>query len=347
MSGFAHLQDKKYCRVCSKKVNRFYKNNGGRRCAVCLHRTHRDHLSVNGRVCRVCAGEEMKPPAKGRQSLESINLVHLTDLHFGEKGSGVRLEVIKKWLGQHNYDYILISGDLTARSRTVEYQAAACWLDDIEALGIKVGVVPGNHDIGYWGNIKSLASIPVGRKYHRWIKWINRPIEPYLKSKNCAILGLNSAHGLSPFKLFNGYLSRNQRSRAVEIFKIVPDDCLKVVFCHHPLVRFEGNQHRAMFNAEKARNELINAGVKLFLWGHQHSFESIQMVGAGGSCFALQSPTISGRIRCNELPGFTSVHWLLNNKVIFKLFEVDSENIREKKAVEYTLKEEPASPVLK
>lgn len=346
MSGFDHLQTKKYCCVCNKKVKKFYKNNGGRRCVVCLHRTHSGHLAENGRVCKVCAGDEMQLMADKQPSLKGINLIHLTDLHFGEKGSCLRMESIKKWLGQYNCDYVLISGDLTARSRNIEYQAAARWLNNVESMGIKVGVVPGNHDIGYWGNIKSLVSIPMGRKYHRWIKWINRPLEPHIKGNNCVILGLNSAHGFSPYKFFNGYLSRSQRARAAKILKMTPDNYLKIVFCHHPLMWFEDNQHRAMFNAGKTRTELVNVGAKLFLWGHQHSFETVKMVGSGGSCFVLQSPTLSERTRGDNLPGFSSVQWLFSNKVVFKLFAVDNENIIEKKVVEYTLKEEQTSPML-
>lgn len=328
---------KKYCRVCGLRVPRFYKGIGGRRCVACLHRTHPDHLAGNRRVCLRCQWEELYIPA-GRRLPPSVSLVHLADLHIGA-GSPWRAELIKNWISGGGWDYVLVSGDLTGRAGSEEYQKAGRWIGDIESAGAMVAVVPGNHDIGYWGSAASVAGQAAGRKYRRWINRIGRPIEPCLRGPGCLLLGLNSAHGISPSRLFNGYLDRHQRARAVEVILATPPDYLKVVFCHHPLVRFGDNRHRAMFGARRTREELQSAGADLFLWGHQHSFAAVELGRPGGKkSYAVQGPTLSDRVRKGEFPGFTAVEWIFNRRVIVRSYKlVDDRSIEEGAVVEYSL----------
>ncbi len=332
-----HLDVKKFCRVCNQRVNKFYKKAGGRRCVVCLHRTHGKHLAKDHRVCLKCADEEVYKVVEGQQRPSRIKILHLTDLHFGEKYTSNWCKLIYSWLKQNKHHYILISGDITARSKESEYQAASFWLKKFDSLNLKTAVVPGNHDIGYWGDAKSLFSQTIGRKYHQWLKWIDRPLEPCVRGNHCIILGLNSAHGINPSRLFNGYIDHYQRTRAKRILELTPRDYLKVVFCHHPMVKFEGTAHRAMFNAEKTRDELMQAGAHLFMWGHQHCYESVQMFGDRGNCLVLQSPTLSKRTRGESLPGFATVEWVFDSMAIIKIFEIINKEIREKEIIEYLI----------
>lgn len=319
-------QQKKYCRVCGRRVPRFYKNSGGKRCAVCLHRTHGEHLARNRRVCRRCSQEELAVLPEHNRQPWRIKLIHFTDLHFGHNHSLERMDVLKKWTENQGADYILISGDLTGRAGKAEYQRASRWLGDVGSTGAKVAVVPGNHDIGYWGNVKSLSRQAMGSKYHRWIKIIDRPIEPCIRGPGCVILGLNSAHGLSPARLMNGYINRHQRDRAREILQATPAGHLKVVFCHHPLIRFTGNFHKPMHGAEKIRSELAVAGSDLLLWGHQHSFAAVELVQKEKKCYAVQSRTLSARVREGDYPGFTVVEWFPASKVIIRAYNIKGDD---------------------
>jgi 3',5'-cyclic AMP phosphodiesterase CpdA len=329
---------KKYCRVCGLRVSRLYKRGGGRRCAVCLHRTHGRHLAGNRRVCRRCEEEELLIPAEYLQIPGSITMVHLTDLHFGGGSSPGRAALLKEWLGSRKPDYILVSGDLTGMARGEEYERAALWIRDAESAGCRVAVVPGNHDIGYWGNAASVAGQATGRKYHLWIKNIDRPIEPCVRGPGCVLLGLNSAHGINPSRIFNGYINRHQAARAVEIFKATPRGHLKVVFCHHPLVRFGDNRHRAMFRARSVREQLAGAGAGLFLWGHQHSFAAVDLSEGGNKCYAVQSPTLSDRVRDGDYPGFALIQWVFDDRVAVRTYNiVRDRHIEEDKRVEFTL----------
>lgn len=332
---------KKFCRVCGRRVPSLYKRSGGRRCVVCLHRTHGEHLAGNRRVCLDCSRLELHIPAGYSQTPCGVTLAHLADLHFGGEESQKRADLLKNWFCVRRPDYVLVSGDMTRMAGREEFQRAALWIRQVESSGTRVAVVPGNHDIGYWGNPGSVAGQAVGRKYHRWIKEIDRPIEPCLRGPGCVILGLNSAHGINPARLFNGYLDRGQRARAVEIFRATPPEHLKVVFCHHPLVRFADNRHRAVFRSVAVREELMAAGADLLLWGHQHRFASTVLDGAGKKCVAVQGPTLSDRVREDELPGFAVVEWFFKGRAVIRTFNiVEDEYVEEDKEVEYRLKEE-------
>lgn len=330
---------KKFCRVCGARVSKSYKRQGGKRCTVCLHRTHREHMARNNRVCRRCSREDVAVFEDSKMP-NSVLLVHLTDIHFGEEGSLERMDLVMEWIKNRGMNFILISGDLTAKAVKEEYQMAARWISDVEEAGIKVAVVPGNHDIGYWGNVKSVGRQLIGRKYHWWIDIIDRPIEPVIKGAGCMIIGLNSAHGMNPSRFFNGYLNRDQRIRAGEVLRVAPPGHLKVVFCHHPFIRFENNIHSAMFNADAVREELAAAGSDLFLWGHQHSFAVTYTETARGKSFAIQSPTLSDRTRNLNYPGFAVIEWFFKDRITIRSLSIKNSDIIEGEKAEYSLKAE-------
>ena len=329
-------EKKKYCQVCGLRVRRLNNNGGWKRCVVCLHRTHSEHMAGNKRVCARCSREESNIPQEYQIRPDSISILHLTDLHFSHAGGGENL-CLKNWLRDKGMDYVLISGDLTAGADSVEYRRAAGWIKEIELSGIKAAVVPGNHDIGYWGNAASLGRQLSGNKYHRWIEIIDRPIEPCLRGPFFMSLGLNTAHGISPTRFLNGYLRSGQRARARELLAATPPGHLKAVFCHHPLVRFPNSFHKAIFRAEDIKGEILDSGADLLLWGHQHSFDTVLLERDGGKCIAVQGPTMSERTR-DGLPGFVSVQWLFDRKVIIRSYRVEGKsNIKEDRVVEYSL----------
>lgn len=329
------VEEKKYCRVCGQRVGRLYKKSGGKRCVVCLHRTHGEHMAENKRVCARCSREELTIP-RNEFRPESLFLLHLSDMHFSRDGRGESAN-LRKWLADECPDYLLISGDLTAGAGREEYQRAADWIREVELGGIKVSVVPGNHDIGYWGNAASLGRQLTGSKYHRWIEIMDRPIEPCLRGPFFMSLGLNSAHGVSPTRISSGFLRPGQRARAEELLYATPKDHLRVVFCHHPLVRFQKSFHKTMFMAETVMREMLDGGADLILWGHQHSFATAALDKTGGKCIAVQGPTLSERTRDGGRPGFVTVRWFFGQKAVISAYRMEDAGIKEDKVVEYSL----------
>src|SRR6476659_8279173 len=70
-------------------------------------------------------------------------IVHLSDLHFGRANPSLNDPLISI-VGKIGPDVVAVSGDLTQRARSHQFQQARSFLDALPKPQI---VVPGNHDI--------------------------------------------------------------------------------------------------------------------------------------------------------------------------------------------------------
>ena len=70
-------------------------------------------------------------------------MIHLSDLHFGRVDQRVYGPLIEA-VHALKPDLIAVSGDLTQRARSAEFEAARKFLDALPQPQI---VVPGNHDV--------------------------------------------------------------------------------------------------------------------------------------------------------------------------------------------------------
>lgn len=70
-------------------------------------------------------------------------LVHLSDIHFGRVDATI-IEPLVALIAELKPDVVTISGDLTQRARSEQFQEARAFLDRLPNPQI---VVPGNHDV--------------------------------------------------------------------------------------------------------------------------------------------------------------------------------------------------------
>ena len=70
-------------------------------------------------------------------------IVHISDLHFGKEDPAIA-QVLLEDIQKISTTVVVISGDLTQRARSSQYQSAAEYLDQINFQKL---IVPGNHDI--------------------------------------------------------------------------------------------------------------------------------------------------------------------------------------------------------
>jgi 3',5'-cyclic AMP phosphodiesterase CpdA len=73
-------------------------------------------------------------------------IFHVSDLHFGRPAVPAQIEAIEQLIQIDRFDVVAISGDLSQRSRSGEFQRAQVFIRDAEKVS-KVIVVPGNHDV--------------------------------------------------------------------------------------------------------------------------------------------------------------------------------------------------------
>src|SRR5215217_5752923 len=186
-------------------------------------------------------------------------IVHLSDLHFGRVNPSL-LDPLLTVVREVAPDLLAISGDLTQRARSYQFQQARSFLDALPKPQI---VVPGNHDIP----LHNLFARFVERltKYKRYI---TDDLQPVYEDEELVIIGVNTARS-SVFKA--GRINISQVSRLREKFCSLGSGIVKVVVTHHPFDLPEGHSERDLVGrAKMAMTELAECGADLFLAGHLH-----------------------------------------------------------------------------
>ena len=186
-------------------------------------------------------------------------IVHLSDLHFGR----VNLDLIgplTRAVREVEPDLIAISGDLTQRARSHQFQQARSFLDTLPKPQI---VVPGNHDIPLH-NLFARFFEPL-TKYKRYI---TDDLQPVYEDQELVVVGVNTARS-SVFK--GGRINETQIARLREKFCSLEDKVVKALVTHHPFDLPEGHADRDLVGrAKMAMTTLADCGADLFLAGHLH-----------------------------------------------------------------------------
>src|ERR1700730_18212681 len=94
---------------------------------------------------------------------------------------------------EQKYDVVAISGDLTQRARSGEFQRGRAFIKHAEAYS-KVICIPGNHDVQWWK--APLGLFDESKMFENYRRYINPEIEPVLEVPGAAFAGLNTSHGV-------------------------------------------------------------------------------------------------------------------------------------------------------
>jgi 3',5'-cyclic AMP phosphodiesterase CpdA len=186
-------------------------------------------------------------------------IVHLSDLHFG-RVNPLLLDPLVRMVREVEPDVVAVSGDLTQRARSHQFQQARSFLDTLPKPQI---VVPGNHDI------------PLHNVFARFIEpltkyklYITDDLQPVYEDEELVVVGVNTARS-SVFK--GGRINSSQVSRLREKFCSLGKGVVKAVVTHHPFDLPEGYTERDLVGrARMAMAELAECGADLFLAGHLH-----------------------------------------------------------------------------
>lgn len=187
-------------------------------------------------------------------------LLHLSDLHFGRVDDAL-LEPLRAFAQQLAPDLVVVSGDLTQRARTVQFEQARRFLDTLPRPQI---VVPGNHDVPLH-DVFSRFTRPL-EKFHRLItdeRW------PSYVDQEIGVLGIDTARSLT-FK--NGRINENQIAQVRAAFGAMPPQVTRVVVSHHPFdLPDAGDARDLVGRARLAMATFASCGVDLLLAGHLHT----------------------------------------------------------------------------
>jgi len=186
-------------------------------------------------------------------------IVHLSDLHFG-RINPVVIDPLIRIVREVEPDVVAVSGDLTQRARSHQFQQARSFLDTLPQPQI---VVPGNHDIPLHNVFARFVE-----RLTKYKRYITDDLDPVYEDDELVVLGVNTARS-SVWK--GGRINETQIAQLKEKFCSLRREVVKAVVTHHPFDLPEGHNERALVGrARMAMTTLADCGADLFLAGHLH-----------------------------------------------------------------------------
>ena len=226
-----------------------------------------------------------------------IRLFHISDLHFGLEDR-IALAWFTQLVRDERPDGVLITGDLTMRARTREFDAACDW---IESLDLPVTVEVGNHDLPYFN--------PIERFFfpYRRIRRIKRLIDRELDFPGLAVVPLKTtARAQWRLDWSKGWVTDKALEKTLAAIDTLPRGTTVLVTAHHPLVE-AGTKGRALTRGgERALAALAKRGVAAVLTGHVHDAFDLKKTTAAGPIRMIGAGTLSQRIRSTP-PSFNDL----------------------------------------
>ena len=214
--------------------------------------------------------------------MTTVSVFHVSDLHFGRPAVPEQIDAIEELVQDLKLDVVAISGDLTQRARSGEFQRARAFIRDAARVSAVI-VVPGNHDVKWWrAPLGFGASAKMTENYR---KFIDPDLEPVLRVDGATFVGINTAQGVTRRTLtwnlrdisIIGDVRKSQIVRARTEFTASPESAARVIVMHHNPVRGELSRRHGLKHTKRILGAFAELGVDLVLCGHDHQ-EAIHYV---------------------------------------------------------------------
>ena len=223
------------------------------------------------------------------------SIIHISDLHFGA-ADRPRADSLLRSLAHIKPDLVVVSGDLTQRGSTQQYQQASDYLGQISRQQL---IVPGNHDSAYFNPIRRFF-FPLAR----YQSVICDDLSPSIGDAELHVVGACSVRPFTcDWRGFwkNGRLDGPQIRQIGEAFTKARTGACRVLVVHHPLVNGRNDRGGQCIRGRKRLLAALRAcGVELVLCGHLHQACARLAPGRAGAAPILcvnAGTAISTRLR--------------------------------------------------
>lgn len=187
-------------------------------------------------------------------------LVHLSDLHFGKVDPAL-LDPLCALVHRIAPDVVVVSGDLTQRAKSAQFEQARAWLDTLPGPQI---IVPGNHDISLYNVLRRFL-----QPLTRYKRYITDNLDPIYIDDEIAVLGVNTARSLT-FK--DGRVNQEQIATIRAQLAGLADGMTRIIVTHHPFdLPVTNDDDDLVDRAPMAMKAFADCGVDLLLSGHMHA----------------------------------------------------------------------------
>ncbi len=191
-----------------------------------------------------------------------LRIAHISDIHCGE--ITFQDELMVSTIDAVNAlrpDVAVVTGDLTVAGYQWEFEAAAGWLERIEAPKV---VIPGNHDARNVGFIHFERLF--GERFSRHRQAFEAERAERLVSTGLTVVGVDSSQP----DLDEGHIGRERYPWIREQFDKPRD--VKILAIHHHVVPIPGTgrERNIITDAGDLLAELTQLDVDIVLAGHKH-----------------------------------------------------------------------------
>jgi 3',5'-cyclic AMP phosphodiesterase CpdA len=186
-------------------------------------------------------------------------IIHLSDLHFGRVDQTL-LGPLRDLIHSIAPNVVVISGDLTQRAKSEQFEEARAFLDTLPGPQI---VVPGNHDISLYNVFRRFV-----KPLDRYKRYITDDLDPIFVDEEIAVVGVNTARSLT---IKDGRLNKEQVAGIRSQLAGLDPNITRIVVTHHPFdlpTTFE--EKDLVDRAEMAMEVFAECGVDVLLAGHMH-----------------------------------------------------------------------------
>lgn len=226
-----------------------------------------------------------------------IRLFHVSDLHFGCEDRQA-LDWFAACVANEKPDAVAITGDLTMRARTREFEACCDW---ILSLGAPVTVEVGNHDLPYFNLFERFVTP------YRRIRRIERLVERELDLPGLSIVPLKTtARAQLRFNWSRGWVGPNALKKAITCIDAIAEPQVVLITAHHPLVEANTKGKALTKGGERALAALAKARATAVLSGHVHDPFDLVKETPDGAIRMIGAGTLSKRIRSTP-PSFNQL----------------------------------------
>lgn len=205
----------------------------------------------------------------------TTTIFHCSDLHFGHPAVPEQYEAMEELIQRRAFTVVAISGDVSQRARSGEFQRARAFIKHAEQYS-QVICIPGNHDVQWW---KSPFGIGDERAmFASYREFIDDDIEPVLCVPGVTFAGLNTSHGVTGGALtwrlrdisIIGVVKHAQIERLRRVFADAPPDDARVIVMHHNPMKGELSQRHGLKHTARALGAFADLSADLVLCGHDH-----------------------------------------------------------------------------
>lgn len=245
-------------------------------------------------------------------------IIHISDVHFDRVDYAIVNKLVEK-INDVNPHLLIVSGDLTQRARSAQFQEARQFLNRLPQPQI---IVPGNHDVPLY-NVVARFATPLDK----YKKFITGDLEPFFADEEIAVIGINTARSLT---IKDGRINDEQIAAVCNRMCDLPDEMLKIVVTHHPfdLPENHTDEDDLVDNAERAMQAFADCGADVFLSGHLHVSHISHSAGrykleSGHNALVIQAGTATSTRGRGEPNSFNILEFYAP-RLIVKRFECQS-----------------------